>query len=80
MKASVVVAVVAALLAACSPSQPWKDGTGQHRGFDEMRADNLACYKAEMPSRASNPSQDQLSAAFARIDTCMALRGWEPTE
>ena len=68
--------IAIAPLAACSPDRAWVDGTGQNRGYDAMHADNVACYNGEMPKDIAHTSQDQIRAAFARIDLCMQLNGW----
>lgn len=77
MKRLIVGAVCILLAAGCSDGRAWRDVTGQNRGFDQMRADEQSCYQANMPTKDSHPTQDDLQRGFAGITECMALRGWE---
>lgn len=44
-----------------------------------MRADELDCLKANVPSKETNPTDVELQEGFARERGCMAGRGWEPS-
>ena len=80
MSATVCVALICAfLITGCSQNSDseWEDISGQGRGLDEMQADNLTCYKADMPADVGKASQAQLQAAFSQIDVCMLQHGWK---
>ena len=71
--------VCAFLITGCSQNSEseWQDISGQARGPDAIQADNLACYKQEMPADVGKASQAQLQEAFSRIDVCMLRHGWQ---
>ena len=80
MRVPVCVALMCAfLITGCSENSgsEWQDISGQGRGSDEMQADNLSCYKADMPADISKASQAQLQEAFSQIDVCMVVHGWK---
>ena len=74
-----VALMCAFLITGCSQNSAseWQDISGQARGPDEMQADNVACYKADMPADVGKASQAQLQEAFSRIDVCMLQHGWQ---
>jgi hypothetical protein len=46
MKNLAAVSACVLLVGGCSPGNAWRDTTGQSRGFDQMRADELDCLLA----------------------------------
>ncbi|MBS0273653.1 MAG: hypothetical protein JSR55_04465 [Proteobacteria bacterium] len=69
-------AIIFLFLAACSPNQPWKDITGQNRGFDEMRADEIDCFKAADDWQTSTGIELRPDGVVNRRALCMMQKGW----
>lgn len=77
--------------AGSSNASGYYDGTGQHRGVAQFRADAQACigqWEASHPRRVNLRPQPVVriaapSKSYARynflMNTCLPARGWRPT-
>ncbi|OJU57858.1 MAG: hypothetical protein BGO00_02730 [Alphaproteobacteria bacterium 62-8] len=70
------IVALAALLTACSPGRAWKDTTGQNRGFNAMRADELGCIKEVDDWQKRTGIELYPIGVVNRRALCMAEHGW----
>ena len=69
-------AVALCVLAGCGPSRAWTDASGQNRGFDEMRADEIACIKEVDEWQDATGIKLYAVGVVNRRTLCMAQKGW----
>lgn len=74
MRAFALAALMA--LTACSDPPAWKDGTGQGRGRDELRADEIACIKEVDAWQNATGIVLTVDGIVQRRGLCLIQRGW----
>ena len=79
MNRAICAAIVClALLGGCEPKL-WRDVSGKHRPDSVGYEDQEACQHQVMPSPMPNEiGSEQLGVFRAKLDACMATKGWQP--